>query len=568
MGRILQICGYATQSWVSAGFQPLDADLTSIAGLAGTSGLLKKTAANTWTLDTSVYLTGITSSQVNTALGYTPYDAANPTGYITASSLSNYQPLDSDLTAIAAITSNNGFLKKSSTNTWYIDNNLYQGYNSILTGITNQTVGNGILRINNGTVSLDEAAYIKNGDNCAIFNSGSTLLLYGTNVSSVSTSTWNPQNLTYQAWGQTFVNTAVGSGDGGKIVMWLRAGQYTSGAAELNLTVNGDFYSNNNKVWHAGNLTSGQVISILGYTPYNGTTNPNGYITLANVSNFATQSWVSSNYLGLHSRADLALGLDGTYVSGGQEKPDYFKYYGAKVQMINLGGWSDMLYLNGYGPTNGSGFDVPYVNAIAFQKTPNGSVYHSTSSHGSTSWGTWYKFLDENNYNSFSPKLDGTGSYGTWGINISGTAVNATTAAYWGTSGTVTYNTSYPNIGLQYIMGWNGTNSCYTYYDSSHIQSWLGINNSSVLSNYSKGVSYNTYVSPDGAYYSDPSTFGSFVSNTGTLPSFADCYILGLHWTNGNYVTQLALDVDPTYAMAIRHKDSGGSWNAWKNILT
>lgn len=38
-------------------YQLLDADLTSIAGLAGTSGLLKKTAANTWSLDTTSYAT-------------------------------------------------------------------------------------------------------------------------------------------------------------------------------------------------------------------------------------------------------------------------------------------------------------------------------------------------------------------------------------------------------------------------------------------------------------------------------------------------------------------------------
>ena len=58
-------------------------DLKAIEALTGTSGLLKKTAANTWTLDTNTYLTGITSSQVITALGYTPYDATNPNGYTT-----------------------------------------------------------------------------------------------------------------------------------------------------------------------------------------------------------------------------------------------------------------------------------------------------------------------------------------------------------------------------------------------------------------------------------------------------------------------------------------------------
>ena len=41
-----------------AGKQPLDADLTAIAGLTGTSGFLKKTAADTWSLDTNTYLTG------------------------------------------------------------------------------------------------------------------------------------------------------------------------------------------------------------------------------------------------------------------------------------------------------------------------------------------------------------------------------------------------------------------------------------------------------------------------------------------------------------------------------
>jgi len=38
--------------------QPIDADLTAIAALAGTSGFLKKTAADTWSLDTNSYISG------------------------------------------------------------------------------------------------------------------------------------------------------------------------------------------------------------------------------------------------------------------------------------------------------------------------------------------------------------------------------------------------------------------------------------------------------------------------------------------------------------------------------
>jgi len=43
---------------VGSTVQAWDADLDAIAALAGTSGLLRKTAANTWSLDTASYLTG------------------------------------------------------------------------------------------------------------------------------------------------------------------------------------------------------------------------------------------------------------------------------------------------------------------------------------------------------------------------------------------------------------------------------------------------------------------------------------------------------------------------------
>lgn len=59
--------------------QPLDADLTAIAGLVGTSGLLRKTAADNWTLDTATYLTaasGVTTFSGGST-GLTPASATS-----------------------------------------------------------------------------------------------------------------------------------------------------------------------------------------------------------------------------------------------------------------------------------------------------------------------------------------------------------------------------------------------------------------------------------------------------------------------------------------------------------
>lgn len=79
--------------------------------------------------------TGLTSAMVVSALGYTPYNATNPSGYITSSALSpyltsataasTYQPVDADLTAIAALTGSSGFLKTNGSGTWSVDTATY-----------------------------------------------------------------------------------------------------------------------------------------------------------------------------------------------------------------------------------------------------------------------------------------------------------------------------------------------------------------------------------------------------------------------------------------------------------
>lgn len=60
------LSAYLTSATAASTYQPLDADLTSIAGLSGTSGFLKKTAANTWALDTNTYYYSGNSNNTNT----------------------------------------------------------------------------------------------------------------------------------------------------------------------------------------------------------------------------------------------------------------------------------------------------------------------------------------------------------------------------------------------------------------------------------------------------------------------------------------------------------------------
>jgi hypothetical protein len=140
-----------------AALQSSDADLTAIAALTGTSGFLKKTSTNTWSLDTSTYLTAITSNQITTALGYTPYNgttnssafltgitsaqiisalgftpysAANPTGYVT-----------SVQAAVADQTGNSGkFLTTNGTATSWAATSTITSLGTIATGVWNGTV--------------------------------------------------------------------------------------------------------------------------------------------------------------------------------------------------------------------------------------------------------------------------------------------------------------------------------------------------------------------------------------------------------------------------------------------
>ena len=77
--------GTPTVSVTSNTYQPFDADLTAIAALSGTSGILKKTATDTWALDTATFVT------------------TSDTGSVTSTMILNGTIVNADINSSAAI---------------------------------------------------------------------------------------------------------------------------------------------------------------------------------------------------------------------------------------------------------------------------------------------------------------------------------------------------------------------------------------------------------------------------------------------------------------------------------
>ena len=88
---------YENGTSLSSKYQAKDDDLTAIAALTGTSGFLKKTAANTWALDTNTYLTSeadtlqtVTNRGATTTTSITTAGLTTTFGYVNITGTSGY----------------------------------------------------------------------------------------------------------------------------------------------------------------------------------------------------------------------------------------------------------------------------------------------------------------------------------------------------------------------------------------------------------------------------------------------------------------------------------------------
>ena len=288
--------GVVGQQDNNAGYIAFGSDWTTTLGRTGSADLTWGgnriwTAANLTNLNQLTngpgYITGITSANVTTALGYTPYNSTNPSGYITSASLSGYATQSwvqsqGYLTSVSDVWVNNSgdsmsgnlaFGASGAGITW--------AANTDGASITFESTGDG----GNGTRAYSNLliALSDNGDEGLKVTSSSTELFYvNTNIIQ-----YKGNNLATQAWvnAQGFL-TSVSD-------VWVNTtGDTMTGTLQINGGWATTYLTGDNVILRKPNYSSGGwARNLLDFQEYNGT-------SLFQIGGYGSNNTLSYGYLG------------------------------------------------------------------------------------------------------------------------------------------------------------------------------------------------------------------------------------------------------------------------------
>ena len=301
----------------------------------------------------------------------------------------------------------------------------------------------------------------------------------------------------------TFTGDVTGTGSTGSSTTLTLANSGVTAGTYTKVTVDAK-----GRVTTGASLSSSDVTSALGYTPYN-STNPSGYITGIN-SSMVTTALGYTPYNSSNPSGYITAGSNITGTAAGLSNTTW-------ARVTTAYGYID------FGPANTSYAHI-YTDRPSFYFNAQLDVLGN-------------RVLNAGNYTSYSPSLTGSGASGTWGINVTGSAGSV---AWSNVSGRPTAVSSFSNdsgyiTSSGSISGSAGSVSGLTLTSSAN-----GINPDSVTQNQ---IGYNTSVSlfgqTDGGLYSS---------------AYSSSWI---HQIYGDFRTG---------QIAIRGKNSG-TWQAWRTVL-
>jgi hypothetical protein len=439
-GKFLQTDGTAT-SWA----------VLSSANVTTALGFTPYNATNP-----SGFISGITSGNVTTALGFTPYNATNPSGYVTAAG------------ARGSISVTGAGSYDSAT-----------GVINIVGGVTSFNTRTGAITLSSAdvTTALGFTPYNSTNPNG-----------YLTGITSIQ------------------VTTALG---------------YTP-------------YNSSNPSGYITGITSGMVTTALGFTPYNNS-NPSGYITSAALSGYLTSASAASTYApltGTGASGTWAINITGT--ASGETLATVTARGGSTssgVVLANTGNhYSGHFYYDAY---DAAGNHYPH-----FQSGSNGTGatinWRVFSASGSYITHYWDKnstefannvrapiFYDSNNtsyYGDFASTSQFNEATFAGYIGVGGVAPSTNMS---GTSGVSIYNANYPSVGFATASGPNyliyrlGSGGALTVWNSSTSETAYFYTGYTQFTGSARAPIF--YDSDNTGYYVNPassSNIGSWVSNS------------------------------------------------------
>jgi len=388
----------------------------------------------------------LTSGQVTTALGYTPYNSTNPSGYTsntgTVTSVAGAGSYGGLTLTGTVTTTGNITLGGTPTGTWPIS---VSGNAATVSSITNNTA-----------LIVDRLTPASNVDGLTSTNFRTTLFGTSTNGGAIATARWNsvPTGIsgmnmygTMFAWAGSdthgFIatdysvgNIQVGGGSGNNIswkVTLLHSSNYNSYSPTLTGTGASGTWGINvtgtaGSISGFGNPTTSATGNTIVYRDPNGYVFGN-YINLTDDGNPGSGTAITSfitkqgdNYYrsvsptnAMVSIRGVASGTWGISISGGIEATQASLGYSVSGVNIDYGGHGGPQIRSQGGGAAMMSFHRPGSYAINFGLGTDNQLRTGGWSRGGN-----YVILDSGNYTSYSPSLTGGGASGTWGINITG----------------------------------------------------------------------------------------------------------------------------------------------------
>lgn len=216
-------------------------------------------------------------------------------------------------------------------------------------------------------------------------------------------------------------------------------------------------------------LTSGDVTTALGYTPYN----PSTVLSITNTTAstlYTNGALVVAGGAGIAGRVtvnDIINRITGSGNSAWLQQDGtgriswYWNTYGGTSPVFTNAG-EDAAAITMTHTGSGAGGSFFHRSASGVGKAAGDPISWTTTIYSDINTFTWkgYTVLQSNNYNSYAPTLTGTGASGTWGISITGNAVNlSTNRTNWSTNGTIS-----AVVGQ---LAWKNYGNSHTIFDAS-----------------------------------------------------------------------------------------------------